>query len=384
MRCRRGIPEVILNTGLMIILWIAVVLASFRALTALWTRVFGLNRTGDEIHRVSTEDGWILAMHRYRPKLRKYKNPVLLVHGVGANRYNFDLDDEISLARSMARRGFDTWCLELRGAGMSDRPSLFAGRHWGFGFDEHVRFDLPAAMQHLAVQSQGASPLVMGHSMGGMLALVHTGQRGERESPRALVLVSSPLKLDELKLARRLSWLLRLFCFLPAIYFRALGRFFAPFAGLWLGPFTRIFIQPSSGMSAARTRRAVVNLSENTSSGLMRQFLGWAHGAAFSSRDGQDDYRAAIDQVRCPVLILGGQKDPIAPPDSVAPVYQWLQSDDKQLRLLGDDAGDDVDFAHGDILLGDAAVEMVHKEMMTWFEARAEPWSASNRGGEGA
>ena len=108
---------------MLIILWTVFALACMRGLVALWTRIFGVFRTGDEIHRIATEDGWILAMHRYLSPERKYTNPVLLIHGMGANRSNFDLDAKISFARALAVRGFDTWVLELRGAGLSDRPA---------------------------------------------------------------------------------------------------------------------------------------------------------------------------------------------------------------------------------------------------------------------
>ena len=188
-----------MSTALWIVLWMVFVLALFRGLTALWTRIFGVFRTGDEIHRIPTEDGWHLALHRYRPAMQRMRNPVLLIHGMGANRYNFDLDDEISLARGLAARGFDTWCLELRGAGLSDRPSWGMGLDWRFDFDDHLRYDLPAALRAIAARADGAKPLLLGHSMGGLLALVHAGLRGEDQGPAGLALISSPVKLDELK-----------------------------------------------------------------------------------------------------------------------------------------------------------------------------------------
>ena len=48
--------------------------------------------------------------------------PVLLVHGIAANRYNLDLTDETSLARHLCARGFDVCLVELRGRGFSLRP----------------------------------------------------------------------------------------------------------------------------------------------------------------------------------------------------------------------------------------------------------------------
>ena len=65
-------------------------------------------------------DGWKLALHRRSPKTGPTCNhPILMVHGIGANRLNLDLDDRFSIARYMARLGFDVFVLELRGTGMS-------------------------------------------------------------------------------------------------------------------------------------------------------------------------------------------------------------------------------------------------------------------------
>src|SRR5262245_52793870 len=67
---------------------------------------------------VETHDGWNLAVYRYRHRSKSH--PVLLVHGLGTNRFDVDFPDpRYSLAKYLHRRGFDTWIVELRGAGSS-------------------------------------------------------------------------------------------------------------------------------------------------------------------------------------------------------------------------------------------------------------------------
>ncbi|KAL9252807.1 hypothetical protein AKJ16_DCAP09004 [Drosera capensis] len=81
--------------------------------------------TADELHYVSIPDsGWSLALWRYLPASNEAKrnHPLLLLSGVGTNAIGFDLSPpQLSFARHMSGQGFDTWTLEVRGAGLSKR-----------------------------------------------------------------------------------------------------------------------------------------------------------------------------------------------------------------------------------------------------------------------
>ena len=73
-------------------------------------------------HFIETSDGWRLAAYRYARKTQRA--PILLIHGLGSNRYDVDFPDErISLAKYLYRKGFDVWVLEMRGAGKSQALS---------------------------------------------------------------------------------------------------------------------------------------------------------------------------------------------------------------------------------------------------------------------
>src|SRR5689334_4166748 len=74
----------------------------------------------DELYRSPTDDGSAIALGRYLPReRRRFQQPVVLCHGLGANRFALDFDERHSLARYLARRGFETWVLELRGRGLA-------------------------------------------------------------------------------------------------------------------------------------------------------------------------------------------------------------------------------------------------------------------------
>ncbi|KAG0622972.1 hypothetical protein M758_3G138100 [Ceratodon purpureus] len=80
--------------------------------------------TADELHYVPVPGtDWRLALWRYLPSKNatKRKHPVLMLSGIATNAYCFDLAPNVSLARYLADAGFDTWILEVRGAGLSKR-----------------------------------------------------------------------------------------------------------------------------------------------------------------------------------------------------------------------------------------------------------------------
>lgn len=76
--------------------------------------------TADELHYVSSGD-WRLALWRYKPPPHapKRNHPVLMLCGVATNAVGYDIHPDISLARHLRDNGFDTWTLEVRGAGLS-------------------------------------------------------------------------------------------------------------------------------------------------------------------------------------------------------------------------------------------------------------------------
>ncbi|XP_020536069.1 uncharacterized protein LOC105636926 isoform X2 [Jatropha curcas] len=78
--------------------------------------------TADELHYVSVPNSdWRLALWRYHPSSQAptRNHPLLLLSGVGTNAIGYDLSPGSSFARHMSGQGFDTWILEVRGAGLS-------------------------------------------------------------------------------------------------------------------------------------------------------------------------------------------------------------------------------------------------------------------------
>ncbi|KAK2405250.1 hypothetical protein P8452_10774 [Trifolium repens] len=82
--------------------------------------------TADELHYVSVSNSdWKLALWRYHPSPQAppRNHPLLLLSGVGTNAVGYDLSPRSSFARHMSGQGFETWILEVRGAGLSVQGS---------------------------------------------------------------------------------------------------------------------------------------------------------------------------------------------------------------------------------------------------------------------
>lgn len=356
-------------TLLWIILWVLAITAAVRIYVTIVVRVLTIHRYADQVHFVTTEDDWTLALHHYLPAEPKFAEPVLLCHGLGANRFNFDLIEDRSLARSLAKQGFDVWSLELRGHGLSSRPGLFTPFSWGFNFDDFLDKDIPAALELVKRVSGQPRVFWLGHSMGGMLGYALAGDE-KRDDLAGLVAVCSPVWLDRSFGMGRLKLLSRLLGPARAVMFRPLSRFFAPM----LGRAPNFLSQPmmlAGSMEPRAVRRAMVNLVENASVALVRQMMGWVRKRTFVSSDGQRDYMERLSNIDVPVLLLAADRDGLASPESVAPAYERIRSSDKQMRVFGIDAGDDFDFGHGDVLLGTLAPKLVHVEIANWLEEHA-------------
>src|SRR5205814_884146 len=93
------------------------------------------------------------------------RGAVMLVHGLGANRFSLHCEGR-SLAAWLATRGFECFVPELRGAGESERPKV------SWDLDDYLERDVPALLEAVTRRALGPVDWV-GHSLGGVLLLLH-------------------------------------------------------------------------------------------------------------------------------------------------------------------------------------------------------------------
>ena len=327
-------------------------------------RYFFVPRFPDEIRFGTTSDGWRLAVLRYRPENPSSQLPVLLVHGVAANRYNLDLTDEVSLARHLSTLGWDVWLVELRGRGFSLRPKLFSGLRYDWSFDDYAERDLPCAAD-LVMRGTGAAALhLVGFSTGALASYAWLSDSHRTVEVAALVSIggaASFKRLGKLLSAR----LIRSFRFLRH---RWILRVLAPLSGYWHPSPLQIIHNPEN-LDGALQRRAMVNMIANFSRNELLQYSDWLQHDVFRAIDQRRDYRAELGRITVPALFLAGPRDALSPPDAVKDTHDAVGSRDKQFVLCSRAQGMRVNYGHFDLVIGREAPREVFPVISDWLRS---------------
>jgi pimeloyl-ACP methyl ester carboxylesterase len=331
-------------------------------------RYFFVARYPDEIHFATTADGWRLAVVRYRPAVAPLRSdPVLLIHGIAANRNSLDLTDELSLARHLAARGHDVWLVELRGRGLSMRPRLFSEVRYDWSFDEYAERDLPAAAQAV-LRATGAPRLhLVGFSTGALAAYAWLSDPHRELEVASLVSLGGPTSFKRMsrslsgRVVRNLRWLRH----------RWLMRVMAPVSGYWHPSPLQIIHNPENTDGAIQ-RRAMVNMIANFSRNELLQYSDWILNDVFRSIDHRRDYRAELPRITTPTLLLAGTRDVLAPPDAVKATFDSIGATDKQFQICSRAQGMRVNYGHYDLLIGREAPAEIYPLIARWIESHAD------------
>ncbi|MGO8971342.1 MAG: alpha/beta fold hydrolase [Myxococcaceae bacterium] len=322
-----------------------------------------------------TLDGWEIAVFARTPPVRRFREPVLLCHGLATNHLNLDFEPPYSLARAFAEAGFCVYSLDWRGAGES-RPPRGRGR-FDFDADDLIFKDAPAVMDLLFKESGGEELFWVGHSLGGLVGYaVLGGADGARL--RGLCALGAPVYFHY---PRWLAGALRACTWLGwpvAFRQRLLSLACAPFMGRLTLPFSDVLLNPQA-VAPSVLRRIHANLIDSMGYRLLRQLDDWTRHDRFCSRDGTTDYRARLADVRRPVLVLGGTRDRLAPPTAISAQAALLGSPDKTVMLFGRENGEALDYGHGDLLFGTGAPGEVYPRIVAWAAERATPLTAEEK-----
>ena len=329
---------------------------------------------------------------------RVIEEPLLLCHGLGANRFNLDFDAELSLARYLAAAGHDVWLLELRGRGPRPRPRLPRGT---WTFDDELRDEATLAVRTVRERT-GASRLVwVGHSKGGLLGLAYAalelgapgslGAPGESGKPgepcptgdssgsiSAVVAIASPVSFAPVRhlvpFARRVRFYLSLFR-VGVLPIDEWAQFVAPFAPLLIGLRYVGAVLGKPALDARRLRCAFASLASPMSRGVVLQMVRWIVDGTWQSEDGTVDYAAALARLRAPVLCIAGSHDVLAPRAAVEPTRRLASAAEVDVVELGRATGYEVDFGHGDLVVGEHAPRIVFPIVRDWLARRGTPWT---------
>ncbi|KAE8743891.1 Lipase 3-like, partial [Frankliniella occidentalis] len=140
-----------------------------------------------ELHHVTTDDGYILGIHRVRnvtvaSAAPGAKQPVVVMgHPLLSSSAEYlVLGPGKALAYLLADEGFDVWLLNVRGNTFSLNHTTLSTKEaafWDFSFHEHGTQDLPALIQY-AMQKTGQQEVqYVGFSMGTTIMFVMGAER---------------------------------------------------------------------------------------------------------------------------------------------------------------------------------------------------------------
>ncbi|XP_014243861.1 lipase 3-like [Cimex lectularius] len=155
------------------------------------------NGYGYELHKVVTEDGYVLSLHRILPPNGTdpgNRMPVLLQHGVLASSDSWLVGPNSGLAFLLVDYGYDVWLADQRGNAYSKghvRYSVKNSEYWNFTFHESGMFDLPAFIDRVLNVTGKPQLFYIGHSMGTTVLLTMASMRPEyNDKLKAAVLLA--------------------------------------------------------------------------------------------------------------------------------------------------------------------------------------------------
>lgn len=339
-----------------------------------WLARHGVRERAREISFVRTRDHWHLALHRFGSGDESTRRqPVLLVHGLAANRFSWDLDEERSLASWLAARGFDVFVLELRGHGRSEKPGVRdplpdeldrrgrlgadSPKRWRWDFDTYVDLDLDAALDAVLAWTGASAVHAIGHSMGGIALSVLAHREDVRLRSVATVAAALDYSGTEsiFHTARRWLWATRI---VPVLPLGPIAAALSPIALAVPNPIDAINVWHRN-VEVPRYRRLVA-LGFHMIPGDVLADL-----AACFVRPGLRDGAAPVAlglPKHTPLTSLAGTRDVQCTPLAAG------RHAGGSCRAFGRDHGHPEDFGHFDLLMGTHAPTAVWPELLGWLE----------------
>lgn len=343
------------------ILPLALAAAALLALShlAFWTRRLAAPIGDDARLLAAASDGWRLELGRRLPRGPARRPPLLLCHGLSANRWMLDPGVEgRSLSAFLAGAGFDCFALDLRGHGGSRRGPPGAGR---WSFDTYLAEDVPAALEAVRAATGEDRVLWVGHSLGALLGMAACQAHPGRIA--GLLAIAGPVHFP------RFSGSMHLLVPGRGRWNRRLAAMVAPLAGAVRLPVAEGIIARDN-LERPVYRRLMANAIDDVSPGVFAQVRDWVRDDAFRSAGREVDYRAGLAGCRQPALFVAGPLDRLAPPRVVRAAFDgW--GGEKEYWCASRQAGLASDYSHTDLLLGRRAPEEVFPRLRDWLAARS-------------
>ena len=319
---------------------------------------------------VETADGHTLALYRLEAGGGPPRPPVLLLPGMGANRFTFGLRPGVGLPARLAEDGWDVWLAELRGA-RATRPPVSGVPEMA----PHAKLtrDMPALLDAIRGETGAAQVSLVGHSLGGLLALLTAGLApdGGRATIGAIVTLCTPgFSPPQTPL--------------PAIGASLTARLASGLAGHLRGevpvaPLARLVrgaaaqLAPTShflrgGTDPEVLRDYFLHAVEDIPLAEAAALLDWRLRGQLSVTGGAPGGLAGwLGRVRVPVLGVAANRDGVATPKAARAAWEAVGSAERAWLTIGRELGARADYAHADVLLGRDAEDDVVAPIRDWL-----------------
>ncbi|XP_050299980.1 lipase 3-like isoform X2 [Anthonomus grandis grandis] len=155
-----------------------------------------------EFHEVTTEDGYILTLHRVPHGTNKteeiqQKPAILLVHCLACSSMDWIWQGpNRSLGLILADKGYDVWLANTRGNAHSLNHETLTPQnasYWDFSFHEKGYYDMAANIDYILNVTGLSNITYIGHSQGTTDGLVLTSSRPEYNEKLNLMVLLSPI-----------------------------------------------------------------------------------------------------------------------------------------------------------------------------------------------
>ncbi len=321
----------------------------------------------DETMYVETSDNWNLALHYHKPYApREDVYPVVLAHGLMANKYTVDLDEEHSIAYYLKTKGFHVFVVDLRGVGSSYHKS---GKKVDFNFDDIVSKDVEAIISKVCNFTKKNKVSWIGHSMGGSIMQGYLSVDPQKNDFISnIIFVGVPGRLDHFPENHFRKRSLKFYgLFISVFNLQFFTRLMVPFDYFVPGP-VKDFIFSIDNMDKSTTKKLVYNGFEHIAAGLAKQYYNWLDGGKETSSDGKLDYRLGLKNIRVPIFLLAGVNDEIATTENQMFALEKIQSEHKKLLIVSKENCCSVDHDHVSVLNGRKVKEEVFPLFLDWLE----------------
>lgn len=318
----------------------------------------------------STKSDFKLTIEFLPTPLKEKKNyPVVICHGLMANRNYFKINGDTSLVKSLLNSGFDVYLVELRGRESAGGVNLFWGNSYlSYGFDEYVEEDVPTLIESVLKLSNAPKIHWVGHSMGGMVMYARLGIKKD-ERIASLTTIGSPLYFPfpskTLRSWNTFSILLNLTPLIPTRPFaKSYGTISFPY--LPKG-YLRDMILYEENATPELREALYRNSVENVANKEAKQFSNALEGSGFQSRNGVL-YTQNLKNIETPLLAIAGRRDHLGSPGDVRMIFDSVSSKEKRYYIVEKSGGAKEEYGHTDLVMGTYASLDVFPVVLEWLK----------------